>query len=118
MEMNLYTVHQKNRRDGTRRLRIILDRFSWFALLLWPLWLLWSGLWVMAALMFVLVMLVGVVAPDAALPVFWGLALIFALEGAVFTRAELRLRGWREVGVVEARSAAGAEELFLTGRVA
>lgn len=118
MEMHLYTVHQKNRRDGTGRLRMVLDRFSWFALLLWPLWLLWNGLWVMAGLAFVLLMLVGVVAPDAALPVFSGLAFLFALEGAVFTRAELRLRGWREVGVVEARSAEGAEELFLTGRVA
>lgn len=118
MEMNLYTVHQKNRRDGTPELRMISDRFSWFAFLLWPLWLIWNGLWIMAALMFVLMMLVGVVAPHAALPVSWGLAFIFALEGAVFIRAELRLRGWREVGLVEARSAAGAEELFLTGRAA
>src|SRR5690625_1498428 len=118
MEMNLYTVHRKNRRDGTAQLRVVRDRFSWLAFLLWPFWLVWNGLWIMAALLFVLTTSVGVVALEAALPVSWGLAFILALEGAVFIRAELRLRGWREVGVVEARSAEGAEELFLTGRVA
>ena len=34
------------------------------------------------------------------------------------TRAELRLRRWREAGVVEARSPEGAAELYLRGEAA
>ena len=36
----------------------------------------------------------------------------------LFKRAELRLRRWREAGVVEARSPEGAEELYLRGKTA
>lgn len=118
MEVGLYTIHQKGGRSGTPRIRVIRDRFSMLALLLWPVWLLWNGLWLMAILALALMVGVGLFAPHAVLPVSWGLSFILALEGAVFIRAELRLRGWREVGVVEARSAEGAEELFLTGRAA
>lgn len=114
--MRLYTIHQKGRRAGMDDIRTVSDRFNWLAFLLWPVWLIWNGLWTMALLIFLLMVTIALVAPHAALPVSWGLAFIFALEGGAFCRAELRLRGWQEVGVVEARSAAGAEELFLAGR--
>ena len=54
----------------------------------------------------------------AALVVFYGLAVIAGFEGGAVRRAELRLRRWREAGVVEARSPEGAEELYLRGEAA
>ena len=114
METNLYTVHRK----GERGLRVVGDGFDLLALLLWPVWLVWNGLWITALGMLVLLVAAAAVTPFALLTVSSGAGLIFALEGASFIRAELGLRGWRETAVVEARSEAGAEELYLTGQAA
>ena len=62
--------------------------------------------------MVVLFGLAGLYSPLAVSPVMYGLGLILAFEGAAVRRAEYRLRGWREVNVVEARSEEGAEELY------
>ncbi len=75
----------------------------------------WHGLWITAAAVAMLLGAAAAVSPFAVLAVLCGVGLILALEGASVIRAELRLRGWREAGCVEARSEAGAEELFLTG---
>ena len=111
MRDRLYTVHEKG-----RDVRVVSDGFDVFALILPPLWAIWHGAWV------TLVAYVGLAAaafawwsPLAAPVVELGIALILAFEGGSVRRAELRLRRWRRVGLVEARSAAGAEELYLKG---
>ena len=114
MEANLYTIHRK----GVQGVRVVGDGFSVLALLLWPAWVLWNGLWITAGAVVVLLMTAAMVMPFAVLAVSSAVGLIFALEGASVIRAELRLRGWREAGCVEARSEAGAEELYLTGQAA
>ena len=114
METQLYTVHHK----GSGEVRVIADRFDGFALLLPPLWAVWHGLWITLAGQLLLVALAALWSPLAALAVLSGLAAILGFEGGAVGRAELRLRRWREAGVVEARSPEGAEELYLRGEAA
>ncbi len=114
METRLYTVHHK----GSGEIQVIADRFDGFAFLLPPLWAVWHGLWITLAVQVLLVALAALWAPSAALVVFYGLAVIAGFEGGAVRRAELRLRRWREAGVVEARSPEGAEELYLRGEAA
>ena len=111
METRLYTVHHK----GFGDIRVVADRFDGFALALPPLWAVWHGLWITLAVQVLLVALAALWSPLAVAPAFAGLALILSFEGAAVRRAELRLRRWREAGVVEAGSPEGAEELFFRG---
>ena len=114
MQTRLYTVHHK----GSGDLRAIADRFDWFALLLPPLWAVWHGLWLTLAVQVLAVALAALWSPLAVPVAGFGLAAILGFEGAAVRRAELRLRRWREAGLVEARSPEGAEELFLKGETA
>lgn len=114
METYLYTVHRK----GERGMRVVGDRFSFLALLFLPGWLIWEGLSITLLALLALLAGVALVTPLAVSPVLYGAAAACAFEGASVIRAELRLRGWREVAVVEARTAEGAEELYLTGQAA
>ncbi len=93
---------------------LVRDGFSWLAFLVPPLWLLWHRLWAEAALAVILLVLLsalgeiagfGLTAPLASLLVGLG----FGLEGQGLRVAALRLRGWREWGVVQAESADDAE---------
>ncbi|MFQ5566366.1 MAG: hypothetical protein ACE5EU_08390 [Paracoccaceae bacterium] len=111
METRLYTVHHK----GSGDIRVIADRFDWFAFLLPPFWAVWHGLWITLAGQVLAVAVAALWSPLAVLPVFAGLTAILGFEGAAVRRAELGLRRWRRAGVVEARSPEGAEELFLRG---
>jgi hypothetical protein len=111
VEVHLYTLHHKTGRD----LRPVTDRFSLLALLLPPVWALAHGLWLTLLAEAVLLGLAFLWSPFAMSPMFYGIALILALEGGAVTRAELRLRRWRELGLVEARTPEGAEELYLRG---
>lgn len=112
MRERLYTVHEKR-----GEVRVVSDGFDFFALILPPLWAIWHGAWVTLAAYLALVGLAFLWSPLGPLVVETGLALILAFEGGAVRRAELRLRRWRPAGVVEARSAAGAEELYLKGEV-
>jgi hypothetical protein len=114
METLIYSIHHK----GSGDIRVIADRFDGFALALPPLWAVWHGLWITLAGQVLLVALAALWSPFAAVAVFSGLAAITGFEGGAVRRAELRLRRWREAGVVEARSPEGAEELYLRGEVA
>jgi hypothetical protein len=114
METHLYTVHRK----GERGLRVVGDRFSFLALLFLPGWLIWERLWLTGSALVVLLAAISLAMPLAVIPALYGVAAICAFEGGSVIRTELRLRNWRERAVVEARSEAGAEELYLTGRPA
>jgi len=114
METLVYTVHAKPGRD----LRAVGDRFSLMAMLVPPLWPLVHGLWLTLAGLLAVLVLAFLWSPFAVSPVIYGIAVILAFEGGAVERTELRLRGWREVGVVEARTPEGAEELYLRGEAA
>ena len=83
-----------------------------------PFWALWRGLWMTALGMVAVMGLALWLHPAAAGPVWVALAAITVFEGSSLERLEWRLRGWREVGLVEARTEEGAEELYLRGESA
>ena len=114
MQTRSYTVHHKGRED----LRAVADRFDWLAATLPPLWAVWHGLWLTLAAQVALIGLAALWSPLAVLPVYSGIAAILSFESGAVHRTELKLRRWREAGVVEARSPEGAEELFLRGETA
>ena len=109
-----WTIHHLPGRD----LEAVPDQRDLFALAFPWIWAGWHRCWVTLAVMVVLPTAVGLASPLAAMPVLTGIALIAGFEGASLRRAELALRGWHEVGCVLAESAEGAEELYLSGRVA
>ena len=109
--MRVFTLHEKPGRD----LRSVDDGFSVLAMLLPPVWALRQGLWLTLLAQLVAFGLAALWSPFAISPVVYGIALILAFEGGAVERTELRLRGWRECGLVEARSPEGAEEMYLTG---
>ena len=111
MELRLWTVHRK----GAQKLDLVPDGFSLFALVLPPLWAIWHGLWLVLLGMVAVAFLAGLYSPLAVSPVMYGIGAIAAFDGGALRRLELRLRGWREVAVVEAATEEGAEETWLTG---
>jgi len=113
MRRRIYTVHH---RPG-RELEVIADAFSLLALLVPVVWAIWHRAWVTLGVVIVFPALVGLADPGAAAPVFWGIAVLLALEGGAVRRAELSLWSWQEVGCVLAATEEGAEELFVSGQV-
>lgn len=107
----VYTLHHKNKRG----LRAVADHFSLLAMLLPPVWALVHGLWLTLLAQAALIWLASLWSPIAMSPAFSGIALILAFEGGAVERFELGLRGWREIGITEARTPEGAEELYLRG---
>jgi hypothetical protein len=114
MDTRLYTLHHK----GEKPLRAVEDRFRGWAMFAPPIWALVSGYYLVFAVQSVLLGLFWLWSPPAVAPVFYGLAVIHGWDAGALIRTELYLRGWREVGAVEARTPEGAEELFLRGEVA
>jgi len=110
MRTGLYTIHE--RADG-RPVRIVGD--PGLIALIPPLWAALEGLWITLGAMALAFAGLALWHPLGILPAFVALALICWLDGASLIRLELRLTGWREAACVEARSRAGAEELYLTG---
>jgi len=113
MEARLYTIHTRPDRPG---LKVIGD--IGVSAFVPPLWALANGLWLTLAAMIGLMAAVALIQPFALGMTYFGLLLISAFDGDWVMRAELRLLGWREIGTVEARTASGAEELFLRGEAA
>ena len=65
----------------------------------------------------IVLLAVALISPLGVSPAMYGIALILAFEGGEVRRLEHRFFGWQEVGVVQAASEEGAEELFLGGQV-
>jgi hypothetical protein len=104
-------------RSKDENARIIRDRFSWIALFLPVLWLLWHRAWLAAALAFAVQSLGSVISDH---PVF-GLAglgiclatnLLVAFEGPSMVVAGLERRGWAIDAVITADDRATAEEIY------
>ncbi len=106
-------------RKGDEKARIVRDRFSWLALFLPVIWLLWHRAWLAAALAFAVQALGSAIADH---PVF-GLAglglclatsLLVALEGPSMVVAGLERRGWTVDAVISADDRATAEDIYYT----
>ena len=103
--------------SGDEKARIIRDCFSWIALFLPVLWLLWHRAWLAAALAFAVQSLGSAISDH---PVF-GLAglgiclatnLLVAFEGPSMVVAGLERRGWAIDAVITADDRATAEEIY------
>ncbi|MEL6218733.1 MAG: hypothetical protein AAFR79_09740 [Pseudomonadota bacterium] len=110
MEFAIYTVHAHPKAD---HLETVGEASKLAAVP--PLWAAYEGLWITLGALLALYAAVAVFVPLAFGAVFFGTVLIAAFDGGSLHRLELRLRGWREVGIVEAGSHEAAEELFVTG---
>lgn len=104
-------------RKGDEKARVIRDRFSWLALFLPVIWLLWHRAWLAAALAFAVQALGSAVADH---PVF-GLAglglclatnLLVALEGPSMVVAGLERRGWTVDAAISADDRETAEAIY------
>lgn len=100
--------------DAVSQARIVRDGFSVLGFVFPPLWLLWHGLIVEAALTFAAMFGVGALGELLGLGVAGSLlslllSFYLGLEGSALRLAALRRRGWREWGVLDADSIADAE---------
>ncbi|MEQ1900124.1 MAG: DUF2628 domain-containing protein [Devosia sp.] len=103
--MTLYSIFEKpaaKTRLGEGRSAegpvAIAERFSWFALLLTPLYALRHGLVLLLLFWIVLVMglfyLAPMIGPDAASGIYWLVALFLGFEAPTLRGDALKTRGW------------------------
>jgi hypothetical protein len=100
----LWTAMAPRDGDPTRTL-LIEDRWRWGAFLFGPLWALWNGHWLAALGLLCAAALIGfatTMQPEAGAAAQFGLSLAVGFEGAALARLDRRLRGWREIGAVDA----------------
>ncbi|MER8485049.1 DUF2628 domain-containing protein [Mesorhizobium sp. M1322] len=106
--MAIYVVMEPPGRGENRDTKaFVRDGFSLIGFLVPPLWLLWHRLWIEAALAFVAMALLSMLAEALSLGLAGPLlsllvSLYVGLEGQALRIAALRRRGWHEWGVVAA----------------
>ena len=119
--MRYYSVHAPPEgTDDPERFAFLKDGFSWPALFVPVLWVLWHRLWLALVWYIVFVLMVAwtgrLVSDDAAMMVALLGTLLFALEGNNIRRAALQNRGWDEVGASFGRNLDEAEASFFARR--
>lgn len=117
--MRAYTVHAPPGEPQPERFAFVKDGFSWPALFIPPLWMLWRRMWValLGTIAFVLVVAVidaYVGDPFDTIVAIAG-ALILGFEGNNIRRASLASRGWRDVGSAAGGNLEEAEISFFAG---
>jgi Protein of unknown function (DUF2628) len=121
--MAVYTVHEPPLRAGARpapepeRFVFVRDGFSFWALLLGPLWMLRHRMWLVLLLYVGLTVAVSLVlhlqASAAIRVVVWGLiALLLGFEAATLRRFTLGRRRYRNIGIVVGDDRELAERRF------
>ena len=118
--MTVYTVHAPMKADGVAvdpgELVFVKEGFSWPALLIPPVWLIYRRLWLALLIWLVAVIVLGALAgfagTDASTVVLVLFAFWFALEANGFRRWTLERRRHALVGVVEGRTLEEAERRF------
>jgi hypothetical protein len=115
--VRVYTVHAPPDEPAEpERFVFVKDGFSWPALLVAVLFILWHRLWLTLVGYVIFVLLVGwvgrLVSEDAAMTFAVLGSLLFALEANAIRRLSLESRGWREVGAAYGRDRAEAEFRF------
>lgn len=117
--MRAYTVHAPSTNPEPERFVFVKDGFSWPALLIPLLWMLWHRLWlvliVYIAFGFTVAGIDRYVDETLALLVGIAGALILGLEGNNLRRMALRARRWRDVGESFGRNLSEAEIRFFAG---
>jgi hypothetical protein len=116
--MAVYVVMEPPGRGEKPDVTFVRDGFSWLGFLVSPLWLLWHRLWIEAALAFVAMALLSMLAEGLSLGLAGPLlsllvSLYVGLEGQALRIAALRRRGWHEWGVVEADSLDDADTRYV-----
>ena len=115
MAERLYTLHLPPRADPARTL-FLPDRWRWGAFLLPLLWALWNRHWLAAVPILGAGLVTGGFAalgqPEAAAAWEGAYRLALGFEGATLARLDRRLRGWRELGALSARSDVEAEWMW------
>jgi hypothetical protein len=117
--MAIYVAMEPPGRSGrTDVTTFVRDGFSWLGFLVPPLWLAWHRLWIEAALAFVAMAVLSMLAEKLSLGLAGTLlslliSLYVGLEGQGLRIAALRRRGWHEWGVVEADSLDDADTRYL-----
>jgi hypothetical protein len=118
--MTIFTIHAPQKADGAAvdpaELVFVKDGFSWPALFIPPVWLVWHRLWltllIWVVAVVVLSILSGLAGSDASTAVMILFAFWFALEANGLRRWTLERRGYVLVGVVEGRTLEDAERRF------
>ena len=122
--MPAYTVHEPPPRDGADaaaaadRFVFVRDKFSLWAFLFSPFWMIWRGLWLVLVLYIVAMVLlqVGLWAVGAPTGVRFTVGVLIALligfEGPSLRRWTYNRRGWINHGVVVADDEETAERRF------
>jgi hypothetical protein len=121
--MAVYTVHEPLPKAGARsaaepeRFVFVRDGFSFWALLLGPIWMLRHRMWLVLlgylTLAAVLSMVFRLNASDKIGFAVWGLiALLIGFEAGTLRRFTLRRRGYRNIGIVVGDDLELAERRF------
>jgi hypothetical protein len=128
--MPVYTVYEPPRRrdddaaDAADRFVFVRDKFSIWAFLFGPLWMIWRGLWLVLLLYIVLMGLLqaGLWALGASSVVKFTVGVLVALligfESSSLRRWTYERRGWINHGVVVADDEEAAERRFFDAWVA
>jgi len=117
--MKAYTVHAPPGENAPDRFAFVKDGFSWPALFLPVLWILWHRLW-LTLMAYVIAMLLlawteRLANNDIATLLAILGAVFFAMEANNFRRWSLAGRGWRELGGAHGDSLEEAEIGFFNG---
>lgn len=108
----LFTVHLPDRADPARA-ALIDDRWRWGAFVFPALWALWNGRWIAALGFLACIGAAGALAaagqPVAAAALDLAVRLAAGFEGGALSRLDLSMRGWRDLGAVDAEDAEEAE---------
>jgi len=115
--MRYYSVHAPDDEPDTpERYEFVKDGFSWPALLVPILWILWHRLWLTLVYYIVFVLVVawtGRLFGDGAATALGAIGLVmFALEANNIRRLSFESRGWREMGSSFGRNLEEAEARF------
>ncbi len=120
--MSVYTVHipvqGETALQRTAQARLIKDGFSFMALVLGPVWMLWNRLWRESFIWFVVILAISAVLVPLNQPqaVSGVLSLLISfyigLEANDWLRAELERQGFPCVEVVSANNEGEAEQAF------
>ena len=111
--MKVWTAHEKLNSSPV----LVLEGFSFGALLFGPLWLAAHRVWVPAGIVFVLILLVSLLThPPASIVLLLGLELLLGFSGRDVLRWSITRRGYVESNVVTARNQYDALARLLAAR--
>ena len=115
MTEQMHTLHLYPGDDPAGTL-VLADRWRWGAFLFPLLWALWNRHWLLAVPLFLLGAASGGLAaagqPEAALAFDLAVRVAIGFEGAIAARLDRKLRGWRELAAISARSEREAEWIW------